>query len=117
MYLLCVRNGEASKTKERVSGQIIKADGSKKEFLILPGTTQKLDFQYGDKVVCVSGSFLMLIHTAEKQVVGIKMDEHYWLPFHEVTLTEEFIEGQKTELPVMRLTGVNHRVTTGLILH
>lgn len=116
MYLLFIRNGEFSRTKERVAGQIVKADGSKEEFAILPGTTRKLDFQYGDKVVCLQGSFMMIIHIDGKQVNAIDMFDRYWLPFHEVALTEAFMEERKMELPKLRLTGVNHRVTTGLVL-
>ncbi len=117
MYLLIVRAGEGVQNKQLTTGQIEKKDGSKKEFAVIPGAAQKLDFEYGDKVVCVHGTFLMLIHPdSDKQVAGIQMHDRYWLPNHEVTITEDFMDRQKTELYKLPLTGVNHRVNGGRVV-
>src|SRR5688500_2972036 len=99
MYLLIVRAGEGVHTKQLTTGQVEKKDGSKKEFVVIPGAAQKLDFEYGDKVVCVHGTFLMMVHPDfDKQVTGIQMHDRYWLPNHEVTLTAELMEKHKTTL-------------------
>lgn len=115
MYLLFVRNGESAHNKQLTTGQIEKKDGSKNEFVVMPGTVKKLEFEYGDKVICVHGTIMLIIHIDGKQVKGIDMYDRYWMPNHEIMLTEAFIEKHKMELPVLPLTGVNHRVHTGLV--
>jgi len=116
MYLLFVRNGESAHNKQLTTGQIQKKDGSKNEFSVLPGTVKKLEFEYGDKVTCVRGTIMLIIHIDGKQVEGIDMYDRYWMPNHEIMLTEAFMEKHKLETPKLALTGVNHRVNGGAVI-
>ena len=115
MYLLFLRNGVSANNKQLTVGRIEKRNSSKNEFAIIPGTVKKIDFDYGDKITCVHGNFMVVIHIDGKMVEPIQMYNRYWMPNNEVTLTEAYMEEHKVELPVLPLTGVNHRVMTGLV--
>lgn len=114
MYLLFVRCGD---DKQLTGGAIEKKDGSKNQFTIMPGTVKKLEFELGDKVTCVHGSMTMIIHLDERRTVcALTMNKDYWMPNHEVTLDQAFIQKNQTEQFKLPLTGVNHRVHTGLVI-
>ena len=115
MYLLFLRNEESAKYRPMIIGRIEKINGSKNEFAILPGPVRKIEFEYGDKITCVQGTFMLVIHIDGKKIEAIDMHDRYWMPNNEVTLTEAFMEQHKSELPVLPLTGVNHRVLTGMV--
>lgn len=118
MYLLFVRSGESANDKQITMGQIVKKDGSKKDFMIASGGVNKIEFEYGDKVICLRGTFMVLIHfgNSKNQVIAVTMYDRYWLPNHEIVLSEAFMKENKRELPKLALTGVNHRVMTGIVV-
>ncbi len=118
MYLLFMRSGESANNKQITMGQIVKKDGSKKDFMIVSGRINKIEFEYGDKVICLRGTFMVIIHLddSKHQVEAVTMHDRYWLPNHEVTLDENFMKENQTEQVKLPLTGVNHRVHTGLVI-
>jgi hypothetical protein len=44
------------------------------------------------------------------------MHKDYWMTHHEITLDENFIKENQIEPVKLPLTGVNHRVHTGLVI-
>jgi hypothetical protein len=118
MYLLFLRNGEAANTNQITMGQIVKKDGSKKDFAVTPGNVNKTEFEFGDKVICLRGTFTVIINQGKQNqmVEAITMYDRYWMPNREIVLSEAFMKEHKLELPKLALTGVNHRVHTGKVL-
>ena len=117
MYLLFLRNGECA-NNEIAMGQIVKKDGSKKDFTVTNGNVNKTDFEFGDKVICLRGTFTVIInHGKGKHMVeAITMYDRYWMPNREIVLTEAFMSEHKLEQHKLALTGVNHRVMTGMVV-
>jgi len=115
MYLLILR--ACDDEKQLVSGILEKKDGSKENFVILPGTAKTLEFEYGDKIVCVHGIFMIIIHLDAKKVVCARtMYDRYWMPNHEITLDENYMKENQREEYKLPLTGVNHRVHGGRVI-
>ena len=118
MYLLFLRNNETANNKEIAMGQIVKKDGSKKNFAVTSGNVNKTEFEFGDKVICLRGTFTVIINQGkENQMVeAITMYDRYWMPNREIVLTEAFMKDHKLKQHKLALTGVNHRVHTGIVL-
>ena len=118
MYLLFLRNGESADNKDITMGQIVKKDGSKKDFAVIPGTVNKTEFEYGDKVVCTRGTFTVVINLGRENhpVEAITMHDQYWMPNREIVLSEGFMKEHRLEQAKLALTGVNHRVHAGRVL-
>lgn len=71
----------------------------------MPDSFKQLEFEYGDKIICVHGQFTMVIHAGDKiQVNAIEMSDSYGSLYREVTLTETFMEKHKLEHPMTALT-------------